>query len=50
VTLLKLGSWNEGIFQLREALWRDPGNADLKKELEDALAQARAHGIAISPP
>ena len=50
VTLLKLGQWNEGIFQLREALRRDPGNADLTKELQDALAQARAHGIAISPP
>lgn len=50
VALLKLGQWNEGIAQLREALRRDPGNADLKLTLEDALTQARSHGIVISPP
>jgi len=50
VALLKLGQWNEGIAQLREALRRDPGNMDLKQALEDALAQARAHGIAIATP
>lgn len=50
VALLKLGQWNEGIAQLREALRRDPGNADLKRAIEDALDQARAHGIAIAPP
>ncbi|MGO9242886.1 MAG: tetratricopeptide repeat protein [Bryobacteraceae bacterium] len=50
VALLKLGQWNEGIAQLREALRRDPGNRDLKQALEDALAQARAHGIVIATP
>jgi tetratricopeptide (TPR) repeat protein len=50
VALLKLGYWNEGISQLREALRRDPGNEDLQKALEDALAQARAYGIAVSQP
>jgi tetratricopeptide (TPR) repeat protein len=46
--LLKLGSWDEGISQMRQALRRDPGNADLQKALEDALAQAKAHGIVLS--
>jgi hypothetical protein len=30
---------------MREALRRDPGNVDVQKALEDALAQAKAHGI-----
>ena len=47
VALLKLGYWGEGIAQMRDALKRDPGNTQLKKALEDALAQARAHGIVI---
>jgi predicted Zn-dependent protease len=45
VALLKLGQWEEGISQMREALRRDPGNVDLQKGLEDALAQAKAHGL-----
>jgi len=47
VALLKLGQWDEGIAQLREALGRDPGNHQLQKALDDALAQAKAHGIAV---
>jgi tetratricopeptide (TPR) repeat protein len=45
VALLKLGRWDEGLAQMREALRRDPGNTELQKGLEDALAQARAHGL-----
>lgn len=45
VALLKLGQWTEGIAQLREALRRDPSNQQLQAALDDALAQARAHGI-----
>jgi tetratricopeptide (TPR) repeat protein len=48
VALLKLGYWDEGISQMRAALQRDPGNPQLKKALDDALAQARAHGIVLS--
>jgi tetratricopeptide (TPR) repeat protein len=48
VALLKLGHWNEGISQMRDALRRDPGNKELQKALEDALTQARRHGIVIS--
>jgi tetratricopeptide (TPR) repeat protein len=44
VALLKLGHWDEGIAEMREALRRDPENADLKRGLDDALAQAKAHG------
>ncbi len=43
--LLKLGQWDEGISQMREALRRDPGNTELQKALEDAVGQARAHGV-----
>jgi tetratricopeptide (TPR) repeat protein len=50
VALLKLGYWDEGIAQMREALRRDPGNTDLQKALDDALVQAKAHGINISKP
>ncbi|HUK16785.1 MAG TPA: tetratricopeptide repeat protein [Bryobacteraceae bacterium] len=45
VALLKLGNWEEGISQMREALRRDPGNTKLQKALEDALMQAKAKGI-----
>jgi len=45
VALLKLGQWDEGISQMREALRRDPGNVTIQKGLEDAIAQARAHGL-----
>ena len=34
VALLKLGKWQEGIAQMREALRRDPGNARIQKALE----------------
>jgi tetratricopeptide (TPR) repeat protein len=47
VALLKLGNWREGIDQMRQALRRDPGNIELQKALDDALAQAKAHGIVI---
>lgn len=50
IALLKLGHWDEGISQMREALRREPGNAQLNAALEDALAQARAHGITVSKP
>jgi tetratricopeptide (TPR) repeat protein len=46
--LLKLGNWQEGISEMREALRRDPGNKKLEQALEDALAGAKAHGIAVS--
>ncbi len=49
VALLKLGYWDEGLTQMREALHRDPGNATLQKGLEDALAQAAAARKAKSP-
>ena len=45
VALLKLGRWEEGIAQMRESLRRDPQNAELKKALDDALEQAKAHGL-----
>ena len=47
VALLKLGNWEEGVSQMREALRRDPGNALVQQALEDALAQAKAHGIVL---
>jgi protein O-GlcNAc transferase len=50
VALLKLGHWNEGIAQMRDVLRRDPGNTELQKALEDALSQARSHGIVVPKP
>jgi tetratricopeptide (TPR) repeat protein len=47
VALLKLGNWNEGISQMRDALRRDPGNTQLEKALDDAIAQARKRGIVV---
>jgi protein O-GlcNAc transferase len=47
VALLKLGKWEEGVSQMRDALRRDPGNALVQAALEDALAQAKAHGIVL---
>ncbi len=38
--LLKLGYWDEGISQLRQALERDPGNQELRKALDTALTRA----------
>ena len=48
--LLKVGQWDEGISQLREALRRDPDNTDLRRALHDALDRAKSHGIAIANP
>jgi len=42
VALLKLGRWDEGISEMREALRRDPGNTELQKALADALAQEKS--------
>jgi tetratricopeptide (TPR) repeat protein len=42
VALLRLGRWKEGLSELREALRRDPRNADVKRALDDALEQAPA--------
>jgi tetratricopeptide (TPR) repeat protein len=47
VALLKLGNWEEGTSQMREALRREPGNAKIQRALEEALVQAKAHGIAL---
>jgi tetratricopeptide (TPR) repeat protein len=40
VALLRLGQWKEGLSELREALRRDPRNAQVKGALADALEQA----------
>ncbi len=40
VALLRLGQWDQGIAELREAARRDPGNTTVKAALADALAQA----------
>lgn len=40
IALLRLGRWDEGLAQLREAARRDPANEQLQRALEDALAQA----------
>lgn len=45
--LLKLGNWEEGISQLREAQRREPGNTDIQKALVQALAQAKARGVVL---
>jgi protein O-GlcNAc transferase len=50
VALLKLGWWEEGLEQMREALRRDPGNAELKAALDDALGQYRAHRKTLTRP
>jgi protein O-GlcNAc transferase len=42
VALLKLGQWDEGLAQLKEALRRDPTNTTLTKALDDALHQYHA--------
>jgi protein O-GlcNAc transferase len=36
---LRLGQWNEGVSELREALRRDPGNSAVRVALDRALAQ-----------
>jgi protein O-GlcNAc transferase len=50
VVLLKDGQWDEGLSQLREALKRDPHNPDFQRALEQALDQAKAHGIPAAKP
>jgi protein O-GlcNAc transferase len=40
VVLLRLGQWKEGLSELREALRRDPSNAQVKRALDNALEQA----------
>ena len=47
VALLKVGNWQEGIAQMREAQKRDPTNVDIQKALADALTQAKSHRIVI---
>ncbi|MEO8657575.1 MAG: tetratricopeptide repeat protein [Bryobacteraceae bacterium] len=42
VALLKLGQWDEGLAQLKEALRRNPTDATLSKALDDALQQYQA--------
>jgi protein O-GlcNAc transferase len=50
VALLKLGLWEQGIAEMREALRREPGSPKLQEALDDAIAQARAHGILVRKP
>ena len=40
VALLRLGQWQQGLAELREAVRREPGNALWKAALDDALRQA----------
>jgi tetratricopeptide (TPR) repeat protein len=42
VALLRLGQWTAGLNELHEALERDPGNAQIRSALNDALRQAPA--------
>ncbi|HLH04735.1 MAG TPA: tetratricopeptide repeat protein [Bryobacteraceae bacterium] len=42
VALLRLGRWTDGLNELHEALERDPGNAQIRSALNDALRQAPA--------
>lgn len=42
VALLRLGQWTEGLNEMHEALERDPGNAQIRAALQDALHQAPA--------
>jgi len=48
VALLKLGQWEQGIAEMRDALRRDSGSTEIQKALDDAIAQA--HGIVIRTP
>ncbi len=43
VALLRLGRWDDGIAQLREAIRLDPKNQTYHRALADALAQAPKH-------
>lgn len=40
VALLRLGDWQRGLAELRDAVRREPDNAVLKAALEDAIVQA----------
>ncbi|HXR74555.1 MAG TPA: tetratricopeptide repeat protein [Bryobacteraceae bacterium] len=40
VALLRLGRWTEGLTELHDALLRDPGDAQIRTALNDALRQA----------
>jgi len=40
IALLRLGQWQQGLTELREAMRREPNNAVLRAALDDALAQA----------
>ena len=40
IALLRLGQWNQGLPELREAQRREPENAVIRAALDDALAQA----------
>jgi len=40
IALLRLGQWQPGLAELREAVRREPHNAVLRAALDDALAQA----------
>jgi tetratricopeptide (TPR) repeat protein len=45
VALLRLGQWAEGLEELHQAMLREPGNAQIRATLKDALAQAPANAI-----
>jgi tetratricopeptide (TPR) repeat protein len=47
VALLKLGNWQEGIAEMREALRRDPSNPKFQQALNDAIANAKARGVSV---
>jgi tetratricopeptide (TPR) repeat protein len=42
IALLRLGQWEQGLSELREAVRREPDNAVLKAALDDALSKAPA--------
>jgi protein O-GlcNAc transferase len=50
IALLRLGQWNQGIAELREAVRRDPDNAMLKSALRDAIAKAPPGTNLPEPP
>ncbi len=52
VALLRLGQWQEGLVELRDAARRDPDSALIKTALQDALEQAPVEfgGKGKSPP
>jgi tetratricopeptide (TPR) repeat protein len=40
IAFLRLGQWNPGLSELKEALRREPGNAQIRAVLKDAISQA----------